>query len=317
MTEESFPATTRVTEWHQPVMGTGVEVQIVLALADAEREASEIIAAVVHEMRRLQDLFSSVDTESEFSRWLRGEVSTPSEELSSILTATWAWHANSDARFNPRVPDLAAVWIDAEQTGNLPEPEPLQTLALSIVELPWFVHERDGWHPGYAHRATLNAFAKGWVVDRAIEFAANVADVRSVTINAGGDLRRSGPDPLLVGIQNPFRPFDNEPPIASVTLSNQALATSGSAHKGFTVGGSRFGHVIDPRTGWPVDSVRSISVVAPTTADADVLATILGIETPARAIAEANERSIAVFVVDADQNQLRSQAWSEIEVPLS
>ena len=317
MTEEPFPATTRVTEWHQPAMGTGVEVQIVLAQADAEQHASDLIAAVVHEMRRLQDCFSSVDSESEFSRWLRGEVSPPSEELSSILSATWAWHANSEARFNPRVPDLAAVWIDAEQTGIIPSPASLQALASSLLELPWRFEETEGWHPGFAHRATLNAFAKGWVVDRAIEFATNESEVRSVTINAGGDLRRSGPDPLLVGIENPFRPFDNEPPLVAVSLMNCALATSGTARKGFTVGTSRFGHVINPQTGWPVDSIRSISVVAPTAADADVLATILGVEPPARAITEANEQSIAVFIVDADQNQLRSKAWSEIEAPLS
>ena len=312
------PEATRVTEWHQPVMGTTVELQLVLEGTDAAREGAEIISAVISEMRRLQDIFSSVDPESEFSRWLLGEVARPSEELSSIVAATRNWHAASGARFNPRVVELAAVWSHAEQTGEMPSPEMLQSLAASISELPWSLDQAtDSWRPGIVHRSTLNAFAKGWVVDRAIEFASNYPEVRSVTINAGGDLRRSGPDPLLVGIENPFRPFDNEPPLATITLNNCALATSGSARKGFSVGERRFGHVIDPRTGWPIESTRSISVLAPTAAEADVLATILGVETPPQAINEANARDIAVLIVDADQNQHRSNAWSEIENVLS
>ena len=317
MDEDLNPSGTRITEWHHPVMGTAVEVQLVLESPDAAPEGAEIIGAVVDEMRRLQDIFSSVDQESEFSKWLRGDVAQPSGELSSILTATRDWHAASEGRFNPRTLELSAVWAEAERTEQTPSPTSLQSLALTIRELPWFLDGSGRWQPGRPHRATLNAFAKGWVVDRAIEFASNFSEVRSMTINAGGDLRRSGPDPLLVGVENPFRPFDNEPPLATVTLLDGALATSGSARRGFTVGASRFGHIIDPRTGWPVELTRSISVVAPTAAEADVMATILGVLSPTQAIGEADERAIAALIIDADQNQHRSLAWSEIEVPLS
>ena len=81
--------------------------------------------------------------------------------------------------------------------------------------------------------------------------------------------------------------------------------------------GRYFGHVIDPRTGWPAESIASISVVAVTAATADVLATILGVQAPTEAMVEANDRNIAAFIVDSEGNQFRSEAWIELEVPIS
>jgi thiamine biosynthesis lipoprotein len=102
-----------------------------------------------------------------------------------------------------------------------------------------------------------------------------------------------------------------------VRLENCALATSGNARKGFVIGANRYSHIIDPRTGWPVDAIASISVVADSAADADVLATVLGVESPAAAVAEAQRKDIAAFIVTSDQQQLRSDAWMAIEIDLS
>src|SRR4029079_16724663 len=82
-------------------------------------------------------------------------------------------------------------------------------------------------------------------------------------VNLGGDVRAIGPradgTPWRVGIRDPG---NQEASIASVALTDAAVATSGDYERGFEVDGRRYGHVLDPRTGMPVSQWRSVSVVA-------------------------------------------------------
>jgi thiamine biosynthesis lipoprotein len=308
----------RQSEWHEPVMGTAVDIQVVLDGAGRDREAKEIIQLIVQEMLRLQQILSSVDPSSEFSRWLHGDIECPSPELSVVLSMAVDWHRASNGRFNPQTEAFTTIWSKAERIGVRPSDDELDALVASTTDLSWFRDPNTGaWQPGPEKACTLNAMAKGWVIDAASDFGHRTFPVRSLTINAGGDVRRSGLDPLIIGIENPFRPYDNEPPIAAVRIENSALATSGSARKGFLVGKTRYGHVIDPRTGWPIDAIASISVVADSAADADVLATILGVESPSAAIAEAQQNGIAAFIVTSEEQLLRSDVWIAIEIDLS
>ena len=83
----------------------------------------------------------------------------------------------------------------------------------------------------------------------------------------------SAPSPSLpwsVGLRPPLRP---EHRLAEFVLKNQALGTSGSGSQFFHHQGKRYGHILDPRTGWPAEQVLSATVIAPTTAEADALST--------------------------------------------
>lgn len=318
MTNAPGDSFTRIAEWHEPLMGTAVELQLVIEGEGQEERGRLHTSAAIEEMIRLQNLLSSVDSTSEFARWSRGEVEEVSSELFEVLSQAAQWQSSSGGRFNPATAELSAFWNDAEISGVVPATLDTQAVAEVIAAPRWRV--RDGEvveQLGDCSRCTLNAFAKGWIVDRAVALLMDCDGVRSATVNAGGDLRRCGPDSLLVGIENPHRPFDNEPPLTAASLQNAALATSGSARKGFRIAGRYFGHVIDPRTGWPAESIASISVVAVTAATADVLATILGVQAPTEAMVEANDRNIAAFIVDSEGNQFRSEAWIELEVPIS
>jgi thiamine biosynthesis lipoprotein len=71
------------------------------------------------------------------------------------------------------------------------------------------------------------------------------------------------------------------PAIARVWLRDQALGTSGADNQYFEQDGKRYGHILDPRTGWPALGLVSASVIAPTAAEADALSTafyVLGVE---------------------------------------
>lgn len=290
---------------HHPLLGTVVEVRI----ADDAASAAAADRAIVDEIRRLEAVFSAFDPASELSRWKRGELDDPSDDFAPVLVAALDWHHRSGGRFNPLTGLLTRAWRSAESAGAPPPDDHLAELAASIAEPRYDLV--DGWPvpTGDCTHLDLNAFAKGWIVDAAI--AAGLAcGVGEVTVNAGGDLAHHGSVAITVGIEHPLRPYDNEPPIARVELGNGGLATSGSARQGFRVGGCRWSHVIDPRTGRPVDAQASISVVGPDAATADVAATILGVLDPAVAVEEAPALGVACLVIAPDGVAIASDGWS-------
>ena len=85
-----------------------------------------------------------------------------------------------------------------------------------------------------------------------------------------------------VAVQDPRYPDDRTRLFTAVHVRDQAVDTSGHYYRGYTVEGRRFSHIVDPRTGWPVNErLASVTVVAPDAAMADGLATaiaVLGVE---------------------------------------
>jgi len=94
-------------------------------------------------------------------------------------------------------------------------------------------------------------------------------------VNLGGDMRFIGPqpdgEPWMIGIQDPR---DAEGSVASIPVSQGALATSGDYERYFDLDGQRYCHILDPRSGMPVSHWRSVSVLAPLAIAAGSCATI-------------------------------------------
>jgi thiamine biosynthesis lipoprotein len=122
----------------------------------------------------------------------------------------------------------------------------------------------------------LGGIGKEYAVDRASAQAAAATDA-AVLVNFGGDLLARGPRrdgrPWLVGVEDPGAPGKN--PLGRLELASGALATSGDARRHVLVRGRRLGHILDPRTGWPVEGApRSVTVMAATCIEAGTLATL-------------------------------------------
>lgn len=123
----------------------------------------------------------------------------------------------------------------------------------------------------------LGAIGKGYAIDRALRVIRSQYGIRSALVQGGqSSLRALGappgePDGWKIAIGDPYNP--KRPPIATVPLKNRAMGTSGTAFQYFVVNGRRYGHVLDPRTGWPAEELASATVLAPTAAEADALST--------------------------------------------
>lgn len=295
------------TAVHEPLLGTRVSIGV---RAGDERAGTRAEHAVVSEIERLETLLSAYRPTSEWNRWRRGELDRPGPEVIAVLRLAEQWRGAGHGAFNPLAGVLRARWLQAEQDGHAPSSGELAELAATIVDLPYRIDGDLVVRVGDCAPLDHHAFAKGWIVDRAVEAALAVAGVTEVLVNAGGDLRHVGGDPIMVGIEDPRRPFDNAPPLTTVRLGDAGLAASSGARRPVRVAGSVFSHVFDPRTGLPVHHTLSATVIAPDACTADVAATIVGVLPIAEALAwaEATE-GIACHLLTADGAQHVSARW--------
>ncbi len=309
--DETEAAHTTYRFFHQGLMGTMIDIRI-----DAVDEliAEAIDRAATKRITQLEQVFSVYDNQSELARWRRGEVDLASPEFTTVMVAALRWQTESHGRFNPLVGEQTRIWTEAQSTGQTPSRNHLQAVAESIAEPRFALVDGTPQPVGDCTSFTLNAIAKGFIVDQAIDSAMR-SGAQSVSINAGGDLAHRGQGSARAGIENPHRPYDNEPPLAVIDIAKSALATSGHARRGFKIDGRWFGHVIDPRSGWPVENIASISVVAADAMTADVVATVAGVMEPDDAIAYLDQRpDTEGMVVDAHGGQSLSRGWSALTV---
>lgn len=264
------------TSIHEPLLGTRVELRISTEVGPSAAERTS--EAVVSEMRRLQRVFTLFDEASELVRWRTGSLAQPGPELGEVLRLALHWQQRSGGAFNVAGGALSTLWRSAEREGRLPDRNGLAAACARIVDPPYLAHAGGKIEArGDCSGVDLNALAKGWIADRGAAIGIDRAGIDAVVVNAGGDIAHRGAGAVVVGIENPLEPYDNAAPLAVVRLSNGGIATSGSVRRGFEVAGRWFGHVLDARTGMPVDSLVSVTVVAPDAATADVAATVASV----------------------------------------
>jgi thiamine biosynthesis lipoprotein len=165
----------------------------------------------------------------------------------------------------------------------------------------------------------LGSIGKGYAVDRAIELVRAHGWPTPALVQAGQSsvyALGTSPDRLGGGWAVALRnPFDPERPLGTIWLRNRGLGTSGLAFQSFEADGRRYGHLIDPRTGEPAsDGPASVTVLAPTAAEADALSTafyLLG-PLPAAAYVARHPGVSALFVINRSGSSSGGSAVPEI-----
>jgi thiamine biosynthesis lipoprotein len=242
-------------------MGSRCEVR--LAAAD-EETARRLAAHAINEVRRIEHKYSRYRRDSVISRINSGagryEIACDKETVALLAYADTLYTA-SEGRFDITSGVLRKAWNF--QSGVVPEPQALQDL-LPLVG--WQQVERRQakvFLPRRGMELDFGGFGKEYAADRAAEALAEHG-VTHAYVNLGGDMRFLGARPdgrsWDIGIQDPR---DIDATVASIPVSRGALATSGDYERFMEVGGRRYCHVLDPRSGMPVSHWRSVSVLAP------------------------------------------------------
>lgn len=288
------------------VLGTSSTLTVRAAdAASAERAA----AAVFAEVERLAAVLSTWDERSELSRLCVAGGGQPSAELAEVLANAARWRERSHGAFEPGVQRLVAVWQKAAKDGVAPSAAALATEVAALREPSYTLREGALQVRG---PLTLDALAKGHIVDRAVRVLAKEPGTALVAFQIGGDTRL-GAEPTTINLADPRQPASNAPPLATLRLADRAVASSGGYARGFDVAGVHHSHIVDPRTGQPCNGVLGASVVAADTATADALATLLCVLGPKDGLALLADVPLAEGVlVTADGKEHRSAGFAAL-----
>ncbi len=284
------------------VLGTSFELTY-RAKGKAKEEYLEI---VLTEIARLEKIYSRFDKSSELNQWLsQSETLELSTELIELLELSLFWTEKTEAAFHPGVDLFSELWEQAELQNKLPNHATLFELRKHFKQDFAKSKSDNKVQKAFPYKLNFNALAKGMIVDSAVKLAMQQNGIEEVLVNIGGDLRHLSRSDrrVVVDITNPFNAELNAKPVLSIEIKNQAVATSGASHRYYHVAAKPFSHIINPRTGWPVQEMLSVTVVAPDCATADVLATSFNVLTPKESLELANKLpNIGCYLIDS-QNQ--------------
>ena len=270
------------------VFGTLVDVTV---YGESEPRARQAANEVLQEFQRLHNLLHAWQP-SELSKlnaaFARGESMAVSTEFVAMLRDAVQLSQQSQGLFNPAIGGLVQLWgfhADEFKTA-LPDEKQIVALTAANPQMSDIVFNpsrppivrggevaqasspdkgRDG--VGFEVRSNnkavqldLGGYAKGYALDRAAEILRKQG-IRNALVNIGGNilaLGQHGKRPWRIGIQHPRKPGA----LATLELRDgEAVGTSGDYQRYFELGGKRYCHLIDPRSGHPVPGVQAATVL--------------------------------------------------------
>lgn len=268
------PAGAGVLKRTEFMMGTVVEIIV----AASDRGASlDAIRGAFEEMRRVENLMSRRIKGSDVWRVNQSAGKHPvpvSRDTLSVVRVALETSLLSGGAFDVTVGALVSLWNRCWKEDRVPSREEVEG-ARRLVGYRDLEMDPEGetlFLKREGMELTLGGIAKGYAVDRAFEYLWD-RGFRDLIVNAGGDLRTGGSkfgSPWVIGIQDPR----NESSImATMNLTEAAVATSGDYERYYMKDGVRYHHILDPFTGFPARRSRSVTVVGDELIWADALAT--------------------------------------------
>jgi len=271
----------------------------------------------VHRFEGVLTVYRDQSDVVQLNRVAAEEPCAVSEELFELLLDCRRLHETTCGAFDVASQSLMTLWRDCRAAGRVPTQAEIDralarsgTTHLRLERVPPSVPENEPLtdaapdrlpaaardDPAWATNAgtptvrfdvaglglNFNAIGKGAAIDRAAAVlrAGGIADFvvhgGHSSLHAAGS--HAGQAGWPIGLKNPLF---TDASYLTLLVRDRALGTSGSNIQFFRHQGRRYGHILDPRTGWPAESLLSASVLAPTAAEADALSTafyVLGLE---------------------------------------
>ncbi|PQO26620.1 FAD:protein FMN transferase [Blastopirellula marina] len=259
--------------------------------AGQHRLGPEAAVAALDEIDQYEDQLSIYRDSSEATRLNAAADYAPipiEEGFFNLLALSKQIYEETDGAFDVTAGPLAKIWGFYQRKGRVPSQEEL-TEALAKVGSRYLTLNPED-HSVFFEKPemeiNLGGIGKGYALDRVAQFLTDKGIANflfhggtSSVLARGSRLRGDGAVGWRIGVPHPYLPGKR---IGEVVLKDEALGTSGAAHQTFVEGGRRYGHVLDPRTGWPAAGVLSTTIVAPTATMSDALSTACFVMGPER-----------------------------------
>jgi len=262
--------------FRQTFHAMAAEHEIQLAAADLAR-ARHAADAAIADVRRIEAKYSRYRDDSVTTRINRaagGPAVTIDAETAALLRYADECHAQSHGLFDITSGVLRRAWDFKRDPPSLPSSAEIEK-ATALVAWPSVEWDAQSIRlPRAGMEIDFGGIGKEYAADRVATICLEQG-MRHGLVNLGGDVRAIGPQadgtPWRVGIRHPRL---NDAAIAGFDLATGALATSGDYERYFEIGGERYCHILNPKTGMPVAHWQSISVASPLCVVAGSCATI-------------------------------------------
>ena len=294
---------------HLELMGNRFDITVV---AKNRNEANGYITLAINEIKRIEKMISSWDSNSETSLIIESAGIKPvvvSKELYDLIERSLAISRLTDGAFDISYASMDKIWRFDGTMKQLPSEDVIlssvakvgyQNIILDKENHSVFLKEM-GMKIGFG------AIGKGYAADKAKDLLISEG-VKAGIINASGDMNTWGEQPngekWQVAITNPFA---KDKGFGFFSLTDEAVATSGDYEKYVEFNGIRYEHIINPKTGYPATGITSVTVFAPKAELADALATsifVMGIDVGIDLVNQLPK--IQCILIDHDGNLFKS-----------
>jgi len=276
-------------------------------------DASKVRAAfdaAIAEIRRVEAVMTTWRPDSEISKINAAAGKAPvavSDETLSIIKDSIHTSEISEGTFDITFQTLHGLWKFDEDLDPHPPADKDIKARLPFLGFKNIVVDDAKKTVMLAKDKTqigLGGIAKGYAVDRAVAILEK-AGLTSFFVQAGGDLFARGRKPdgseWQAGIRDPRGPESKW--FAKLPLSDHAFSTAGDYERSYIVGGKRYHHIIDPRTGYPATACRSVTIWAPSALVADEIDDAVFILGPEKGLKLVESlEGVGAVIVDAKNN---------------
>lgn len=294
----------------------GTTFRIVL-YAESQIQGDSASTAAFRKVEHLNSILSDYDPNSELNQLSRTSgkdtVVAVSDPLFEVLQKAQEVSRRSSGAFDVTVGPYVELWrqMNRQSEPTLPSRQTLneaeQRVGYRFVELNKQDHTVRLTRQGM--QLDLGGIAKGYAVDEALAVLQKHG-IHSALVDGGGDIVLGEAPPGKKGWNIEVVSHDSSgvSERMMLLLENRAVATSGDLYQHVEIGGTRYSHIIDPRTGLGLTDRRQVTIIAPDGITADSYASVASVLTPAKALELIKTLpDVVVFIEQNDAGEI--QRW--------
>jgi len=320
---------TTISEISGPIMGTSYHIKVVLT--PNQHSLDNLSEGVSETLKRVDHLMSTYKSDSEISRFNRLQPNKwfeVSKETYEVISLGQLISKKSKGYYDMTVGPLVNSWGfgPSGKPVKIPDEGQLQNLLNRVG----FTHLKLDKNTLSIMKDAdvyldLSSIAKGYAVDAVANYL-DENSVESYLVEVGGEIRAQGKKPngkvWRLAIESPMVGQRSIHKI--IDLTNAGLATSGDYRNYYEEAGVRYSHTINPFTGKPVQhKLTSVSVIRPTSAEADAMATMFMVMGTERGYKFAVEHKVAAYFIYrsddslVDGSEFKSKSTKEFDIYLT
>ena len=286
---------------------------IIKAIGDSRSEAKRAVQAAFEEVERIENLISSWNSSSQtfLINKNAGIKSVKVDvELFDLIERSKKISKLTDGLFDITFASIDNVWQFDGSMNELPGKEDIRK-SVSKINFENVLLHRDSssvFLKEEGMKIGFGGIGKGYAANRCKRIMTEMG-IESGVVNAGGDLITWGgtvdEQDWSIGIANPDL---KNSALSYLNISDRAVVTSGNYERYAEIDGKKYCHIIHPKTGWPVEGLKSVTIICPDAEVADALATavfVMGKESGLELINRL--KAVECFIVDNENHMIASE----------